>query len=105
MFISADFNVTNLMKILQPLAQMWFRIGVQLGISVSQLKCIEIEHPRDPERGLGEVIEFWLNGKADEPASLKSIVAALKSSSVKEPHLAKRLSDEFQKSEGKTVKA
>ena len=38
----------------------WFSLGVQLGIETEYLKCVESDHPKDPERCKIEVIDRWL---------------------------------------------
>ena len=75
------------------ITHMWFKIGVQLGISCGKLKGFEKE--ADP---LAAVIDYWLNDNVEDaevPVSWKSIVAALKSSYVGETGLANSISKKY----------
>ena len=40
-------------------------LGVHLGIELSKLKKIERNHPRDVDRQLIEVIEYWRHSRSD----------------------------------------
>ena len=40
-------------------------LGVQLGIEPHELKKIEKNYPRDIDRQMAEVIEYWLHNNSD----------------------------------------
>ena len=77
---------------LGPMVCKWFHMGVQLGLSVSELHQIESDH-HTADRRFSEVINFWLKGNTQVAVTWQSLIKALGSSSINEKGLAKRLSE------------
>ena len=72
----------------------WMKIGIQLGISQHKLKEFRAEDD-DP---FVNIMDYWLKGNVAESfgsISWKSIVAALESTHVGEPALAKEIREKY----------
>ena len=99
MYNYIDSKNLNLMKVCDDLGTVkhkWKCIGVQLGIPHHKIKEFETEH--EPFMAS---IDYWLRGNVEDvPVTWQSIVAALKSTLVGEPGLAKRISKKYQVGEG-----
>ena len=52
----------------------WFKLGIYLGISYSELKIIEVQH-HDPHRCRMEMLQAWLN---NYQPSWSAVIEALK---------------------------
>ena len=92
-FILGDLTLKTICSELGTVSHKWIKIGIQLGIPHHVLKQFEDE--KDP---LSSAVNYWLKGNAMEPGvpiSWKSIVAALKDSSVGEGGLAEELSKKY----------
>ena len=86
-----DVDLKNVCSELSEISSKRFKIGIQLGISHSQLK--EFEQEDDP---LSAIVNFWLRGNVESvPVSWKSIVEALKSKHVGETGLANMISKKY----------
>ena len=71
----------------------WFQIGIQLGIPRNVLE--KFEGVKDP---LSAIIDFWLEGNVqdkDAPVTWATLAAALKSSHVGAPAIAKRIMNKY----------
>lgn len=88
----ADLTLKTICSELGTVSHKWMKIGIQLGIPHHVLK--QFEDDSDP---LSSAVNYWLKGNAESsvPISWKSIVAALKDSTVEEGGLAEKLSKKY----------
>ncbi len=70
----------------------WHALGLQLGISVGQLKAIEEDYRRSGRR-MSEMLFAWVKGT--EHPTVGQLEAALKSPAVKEIQLTRKLIEEY----------
>ena len=68
----------------------WYRIGVQLGLPVSELDAIQCH---DPSQALIEMLKKWF--KMDTEHTWTAIVTALKSEDLQEGSLAAKITEEY----------
>ena len=47
-------------KLSEVAAAKWYQLGVQLKIPLATLSTIESDHPRDAERCMTEILNWWL---------------------------------------------
>ena len=81
-----DLRMVN--KAVYDMRDKWFQFGVELGIQPGTLKSIKRKSLQDPDECLLELLTEWL--KTEEP-TWKKLVEALKSDTVSEANLAKRI--------------
>ena len=77
----------------------WFRIGLQLGLSVSVLDCIEERFSTNYDKALYEMLKEWLKHVSDEPHTWKTIVEVLRLKSVGERKVADDIDSKYIKNE------
>ena len=59
-------------------AAKWYQLGMQLGIPPVTLSTIESDHPRDAQRCMTEVINWWLRNAPERSwAKLAEAVKAM----------------------------
>lgn len=80
-------------EIIPEVSSKWIKIGVQLKLSLSLLKRIESDNPKDAELCCMEMFHEWLS--QDTEASWPTLVVALDSNSVAEHKLAQTLRTHF----------
>jgi len=78
---------------LHSVSDKWYSFGVQLGVSIENLKCIRRENLSISECLL-EVLTSWLKC-TDPPHTWKALVKALESSPIEEKTLAQQLRDKY----------
>ena len=97
----ANFTLRGICNALATVKYKWFSIGIQLGVPYHKLKEFEKE-----DNSLAATIDFFLKGNVEGVSlSWDSIVTALKSSSVLEPALARRIQREYSEKERKSDKS
>ena len=58
---ASTLTLNEIQKIMNEMsAAKWYQLGVQLGIPPATLSTIESDHPRDAQRCMTEVINWWL---------------------------------------------
>ena len=101
LYYPANFTLGVICNALATVKYKWFDIGVQLGVPYHKLKEFEKE-----DNCLAATIGYFLNGNVkDALLSWDSIVTALKSSSVWEPALARRIQRTYTGQECKSDKS
>ena len=83
-------KLKDLVEELHDVKAKWKSIGIQLEISMPTLDRIESKHKNNPEEAFTEMMGEWLK-QDDEPPSWPAIVNALRSRSVNERRLAKKV--------------
>lgn len=82
-----DTNFAEVYNVMSEVRDMWFNIGLQLGITIVVLKSIE-ETYREGLYALREVLI-----KCKDQCELKDLIEALRKPSVDQPVCARRLED------------
>lgn len=72
----AELDIKTLVNELKPVKDRYGEIGIQLGIEMTQIKAIELEHST-VDRRLSETLDYWLRGNTEVPICWKSIIDAL----------------------------
>ena len=57
---STQLTLKEIQNELKVTASKWYQLGVQLEIPSAMLSTIEIDHPRDVQRCMTEVLDWWL---------------------------------------------
>ncbi len=81
-------DLGTLTNLLSEIDAKWHALGLQLGISVGQLKAIEEDY-RKSGRRMSEVLFAWVKGT--EHPTIGQLEAALKSLAVNEIQLARKV--------------
>ena len=82
--VGTNLSIGTLQNELQDVCPKWFTFGIQLGIKIGTLQCIEQNWCTDVTRCLVELLIVWLKGNP----SWKDIVKALRSNAMGEQSLA-----------------
>ena len=85
-------DISKVVDELSSVAHKWNDIGIQLGISPSHLHKFEQEY-KSPTRLLTETIDYWMKNQSD--ISWDHISTVLRSGSVGEKVLAKKIDDKY----------
>ena len=89
-------SIPQLCEELQEVIPDWEVFGIQLGIPVSKLTCIQKENHGDCKICLSKVLEYWhRNPKESKPYSWHTVIAVLRTESVAENALAEKLNKKY----------
>ena len=75
-----------ILQYLVPICQKWRLLGLLLGMSHEELEGLKGE--ADSVARLGAVISSWLSGRCSEPATMESLIGALRSRAINEESIA-----------------
>ena len=88
----------EIVELLSTASEKWKSIGLQLGLSMSDLNKIGELPNSDPVNRLSAMIDEWLKGNGNQRTP-KTLAEALKSKSVRERKLAESVENKYGKEE------
>ena len=86
-------TLSDLIVELYSIADKWYILGKELGLSDDQLKEIETIHTDYPDRCLINMLDTWLNYTVDP--SWETIIESLKSSQLQENGIAYYITHQY----------
>ena len=82
----SEHELMKLVEELRVVAPKWWELGIQLEVPLATLKIIADKNDSNAEQSLNDILREWM--KRTKGVSWEAIVAALKTRSVGENHLA-----------------
>ena len=88
-------DLVTLVNELHEVRHLWFDIGIQLRMQLSELEVIQSQHPRHPERCLREMLSIWLTREVPSLPTWQRVVDALFAPPIDKPHVAERIKQSY----------
>ena len=70
----AEFSLSNILRVLKDLSpKNYLKLSLELGLDKNTYDKFETNHPRDSDRVLIEVVDWWMKNKVDPKPSWQEL--------------------------------